>query len=261
MTVSYPVITVSDATRRYGEFAALADVTFAVARGECLAVVGENGAGKSTLMRLITGADLPTSGVVAPGGDQQPLTSTRMARHHGIVLIPQELAYLPDDTVTNNISIGVWPSRYGALRKKSARRRAAAILDQLGANIDVRARMRDLTLGQRQIVELGKALALRDITLLCLDEPTAALNVEETRHLLDILSGLKARGVGLIYVSHRLDELRQIADRVLVLRNGRNVGILGIEDASPSTLTGLMLGRAAAAAHASLSHASGARGP
>lgn len=249
---SGPVLQVSGASRLYAGFAALSDVSFDVHPGECLAIVGENGAGKSTLLKLVTGAETPSAGTIAVGGPLTPLTSTRQARQHGVAFIPQELAYLPDDTVANNVSIGIWPASVGFVRKRQARRCAEDVLARLGTSVDVNSPMRSLALGQRQLVEIGKALVLPSVSLLCLDEPTAALNAEETKHLLAILVGLKEQGVALIYVSHRLDELRVIADRVMVLRNGRNVAIVEPHDASPSRLASLMLGRQASTTRESL---------
>jgi ribose transport system ATP-binding protein len=245
--VAEVVLRLREAGRAYSGFPVLSGISLDVEAGECVAVVGENGAGKSTLMKLITGMELPTAGEVSLGSPLERVRSVRAARSRGTVLIPQELAYVPQQSVAYNVSLGAWPSRLGFIRRRETQAEARRIMRRLGNQAEVGTPMARLTLGQRQIVEIAKAITARELTLLCLDEPTAALNAEEANSLIDLLSALKRQGVALIYVSHRLDELRRVADRVLVLRNGQNVGLLPTGSVTPADLASRMLGRPHAA--------------
>lgn len=237
------VLRLDDVTRAYEGIPVLSHVSFDLGAGECLGVVGENGAGKSTLMKIITGVVAPSAGAVFAGRGLEPVTSTRSARANGVVLIPQELAYLPHDTIANNVSIGSWPASGGFVRRRATQQRARAVMTELGGPLAVDRPMSALTLSERQLVEIGKAVVTRNLAVMCLDEPTAALNANEAGGLLRRLAQLKASGVSLIYVSHRLDELRHVADRVLVLRNGQNAGLFRIADVTSTRIAAAMLGR------------------
>lgn len=242
MTVP-PVLRLEEVSREYEGIPVLQDISFDLSRGQCVGVVGENGAGKSTLMKIVTGIVTPSSGSVRAGPALEPVTTTRGARGNGVVLIPQELAYLPNDTVANNVSVGSWPSSFGLVRRRRTRERARTVMRELGGPLSVERTMNALTLSERQLVEIGKAVVTRNLSVMCLDEPTAALNASEANGLLGRLSQLKANGVALVYVSHRLDELRHIADWVLVLRNGRNAGTFPIGEVTPTKIATAMLGR------------------
>jgi ribose transport system ATP-binding protein len=238
-------------SKRYGAYLALADVTFRVRGGEIVAVMGENGAGKSTLSKILAGAIRPDAGEFRLNGKTLRLSSPRDALAAGISYIPQELAYLPNLTVADNLLVGQWPHRSGFLTKRSSQRQAQAIAERFGVDIDVRLPIVDLGLAERQLVEILKALA-RDTKVLILDEPTASLTAEESANLFRTLRALAATGVAVIFISHRLDEVFQIADRLVVLRNGRIVADLVTAGTTPRQLIDHMLGAETAMAERSL---------
>ena len=236
-----PGVVLEGVTKRYGQYAVLRGITLGLAPGSSTALVGENGAGKSTLVKIITGVVQPTDGVIRVNGSAHRLTSPHEARKIGIGLIPQELAYAPALTVAENVSIGVWPSRRRVVDWRVMRSRAEAALAELGLQIDVRQPMRALTLAERQLVEVAKAIAAEP-SLLVLDEPTAALNNTDAARLLSIVRRLHADGRSVVYVSHRLEECLEIADRVVVLRNGEIVTNAATHDVDEDLLVRAMVG-------------------
>ena len=187
--------------------------------GSVLALLGENGAGKSTLVKIVAGDYQPDAGTVAVGDESFAALTPLTAREHGIRMIFQELADAPTLTVAENISLGRWPKRGPFVRWDEIRRRAREVLDQLGVELDVDAHVGSLPVGERQIVEIARALSDRARCLI-LDEPTAALSAQETERLFGFVRRLREQGTALIYITHRLDEVAEIADRVAVLRDG-----------------------------------------
>jgi ribose transport system ATP-binding protein len=228
-------------SKRYGAQLALRGVDFSVGRGEIVAVVGENGAGKSTLSKILGGAIRPDSGELRLDGEVLHLNSPREALGAGISYIPQELAYLPNLTVADNLLVGQWPSHSGFTNRMIVRRKAAEVANRFGIDLDVRLPIAALGLAERQLVEILKALA-RETKILILDEPTASLTSEEAANLFRVLRNLAAAGVGIIFISHRLDEIFDIADRLLVLRNGEVVADLDPTQTTPRQLIEHMLG-------------------
>lgn len=187
--------------------------------GSILALLGENGAGKSTLVKILAGDLAPDSGTIAVGGMSFSALTPITAQSAGIYMIHQELAGAGTLSVAENISLGRWPARAGWVNHREMRRRAEDVLGKLGVALDVDATLDSLRIGERQIVEIARALS-RKARCLILDEPTAALSRAETDHLFDFLRAIKDRGVALIYITHRLDEVRELADEVMVLRDG-----------------------------------------
>jgi len=232
IATSTPLIELRGVGKRYGSNQVLRGIDLAIASGEAIGLVGENGAGKSTTVGILSGKIAPTDGEVVIAGEPVDFRSPREARRAGIVLIPQELAYLPDLTVAENIMLANWPDGRTFSSPRWMERTASRILKELEIDIPVDALLSELTLAERQLVEIAKALA-GEARVLILDEPTASLHAAETRMLLRRLHDLKARGVALIYVSHHLDETFDIADRIVVLRNG------AMEDDSPAADTDL----------------------
>ena len=202
---------------------ALRGVSFELMRGEVHALVGENGAGKSTLTKIMTGAHQPDEGTLEVNGQLVTRNDPVVSRTLGIAAIHQQPALFPDLTVAENIALGleaagwwrriIWPAR---------RRRARELLERIGAAIDPDAEVRRLTMPEQQLVEIARALGA-DARVLIMDEPTASLSDREVARLFLMIRALRGQGVGMIYISHRLDELFQIADRVTVLRDGRAV--------------------------------------
>jgi ABC-type sugar transport system ATPase subunit len=239
-----PLLVVEGLTKRYGAQVALNEIAFTLAEGELVAVVGENGAGKSTFAKILSGAIRPDAGELRVSGRTFEFHSPRGALRQGISYIPQELAYLPNLTVAENLLVGRWPHRLGFTRKRRIRAEADAIAEEFGIDVDVGAQIIDLRLAERQLVEIMKALARR-VRVIVLDEPTASLTSDESQNLFRVLKRLAAQGVGVIFISHRMDEVLDLADRIVVLRNGNVVADLAASEATRETVIAHMLGAAA----------------
>ena len=222
---------------------ALRGVSFELLPGEVHALVGENGAGKSTLIRIFTGALLPDAGTLEAGGHTVTHNDPVASRRLGIAAIYQQPALFPDLTVAENIAIGLEPGglwrriRWG-LRKK----RAAELLARVGSTVDPDAVVAQLSMPEQQLVEIARALGA-DARVLIMDEPTSSLTDREVAQLMRLIRDLRASGVGIIYISHRLDELAQIADRVTVLRDGAAVATRPMAEVDRAELIRLMVGR------------------
>jgi len=238
---SRPRLLASGLTKRYGSQVALRNVELSLGSGEIVAVVGENGAGKSTLSKILSGAIRPDAGRLVLDGRPLELHAPRDALRAGISYIPQELAYFPNLTVAENLLVGRWPNRLGVTTRPVVAKEAQNIANRFGIDLDVRRPLSDLRLAERQLAEILKALA-RETRVLLLDEPTASLTAEESRNLFRVLRGLAASGVGVIFISHRLDEVFHIADRIVVFRNGVVVADLVTQQATPAQLIEHMLG-------------------
>ncbi len=221
---------------------ALRGVDLTLGRGEVLALLGENGAGKSTLMKILGGAHRPDAGTIRIAGEDRPLHSPHDAQDAGIAVIYQEFNLIPALSARENIFLGRETTRGGWLRHAREREQAAALFARLGVKVDPDTPCRELPVSHQQIVEIAKALSL-NASILVLDEPTAALTATEVENLFRVIAEVKARGLGLIYISHRLDEIFRIADRVMVLRDGRYVGESPISQIDRAALIRLMVGR------------------
>ncbi len=223
---------------------ALSDVNLTVAPGEIVAVVGENGAGKSTLMKILAGVQVPDAGTLRLNAREIRFASVDAAQQAGIVLIHQELNLAEGLDVAANIFLGREPRVGGPLGLISSRiySDAATIMQRLGLDVSPRAAVADLSLGQRQLVEIARALSLQSRYLI-FDEPTSSLTERETERLFTVIRQLRADGVGILYISHRLKEVCALSDRVVVLRDGRNAGDLLREDVTHEALISRMVGR------------------
>jgi ribose transport system ATP-binding protein len=231
--------------KEYPGTVALNDVSVSFTGGQIHALIGKNGAGKSTLVKLIAGATHPTRGSILVDGKEVSLVSPRDALQRGIVAVHQELSLVPELSVAENILLGRLPKRAGfggsIVDWKRVDTRAEEILAGLGVHLDVHARASTLGVAQQQSIEIAKAMSYEP-SILILDEPTSALAQHETERLFELLRSLKSRGVVLLYITHRLQELREIADTVTALRNGSLVGTIGIAEATPSTIVHMMFG-------------------
>ncbi|SEH29868.1 sugar ABC transporter ATP-binding protein [Rhizobium sp. NFR12] len=221
---------------------ALADVSFDLRRGEVHAVCGENGAGKSTLMKIISGVYQPTSGTITYKGEERNFSSTRQSESAGIAIIHQELNLVPHLTVAENIYLAREPRRGFLVDRKKLRADAKRCLDRLGVDISPDVSVRGLSVAQCQMVEIAKALSL-DAEVLIMDEPTSSLTEQETRLLFKVIRDLKASGVGVVYISHRLDEMAEIVDRVTVLRDGRYIATDDFAATTVDDIVAKMVGR------------------
>ena len=238
-----PLLRLTDVTKSFGGVRALKGVSFELLPGEVHAIVGENGAGKSTLIKTITGAHRPDAGTIEIAGRTVDRLDPSLARRLGVAVIYQQPALFPDLTVAENIGLrlergGPWR----VLRWGDRRRRAADLLARVGADVSPDALVRDLSMPQQQMVEIAAALG-GDAKVLILDEPTASLSDREVANLFRVVRELKAAGVGLAYISHRLEELPQIADRVTVLRDGAYVGTQPMAGVDRAALIRMMVGR------------------
>ena len=237
-----PLLQMEHITKSFPGVRALGGVSLAVRPGECLGLVGENGAGKSTLMKILAGVYQPDEGRLRLDGRPVHINGPRHAQQLGIAIIYQEFNLCPNLSVEANVFIGREPERTGFIRAKEMRRQTRSLLDQLGVRLDPSAVVRNLSVADQQMVEIAKALSL-NARLVIMDEPTSALTETEVEALMDIIAGLKARGLAVIYISHRLDEVFRICDRITVLRDGENAGELATAEASPEQVVRMMVGR------------------
>jgi erythritol transport system ATP-binding protein len=226
----------------YDGTVALDGVDFEVERGAVHALIGENGAGKSTLMKILAGIEVPTAGRLVVEGRPVRLRSSREALSHGIGIIHQELNLCPNLSVLENIFLGRERTRHRLLDIRREEAAARAILERLEHPIDPRATVADLPLGQQQIVEIARAL-VDDIRVLIMDEPTSALSGSEVQVLFRVIRDLSSRGVGIVYISHRLEELLAIGDAVTVLRDGRVVAESPVNAIDVGWIVERMVGR------------------
>jgi rhamnose transport system ATP-binding protein len=238
-----PLLKLNSISKSFAGVHALKEVSFELRAGEVHAMIGENGAGKSTLVKVITGAYQPDSGTMEIAGKIVVQNDPRLSRALGVAAIYQQPALFADLTVAENIALRLERGRgLRWLRWGERRRNAARLLECVGANISSDAPVRSLTMPQQQLVEIAGALG-GDARILILDEPTASLGDREVVSLFRVVRALRERGVGMIYISHRLDELPKIADRVTVLRDGRYVGTKSIAEVDRAELIRLMVGR------------------
>lgn len=237
------LLNVRGLAKRYGGVQALADVDLEVRSGEVHAIVGENGAGKSTLLKILSGAVRPDAGDVRLGGTPLPVGSPRGCEACGIVTIYQEFTLIPALSVAQNIFLGHEAAAgRGAARRGAMRARAAALLGELLGGLDPDRLVRELSVPERQMVEIARALS-RESRLILMDEPTATLTATETTRLHETVRRLRSRGVSVLYISHRLEEVLTLADRITILRDGRHVETMAAADATLDRLIRSMVGR------------------
>jgi D-xylose transport system ATP-binding protein len=239
-----PILEMRSITKEFPGVRALDGVTFELYAGEFHALVGENGAGKSTLMKILSGVYPAGSygGEILIDGDVKNFKTVRDAENAGVAIIFQELSLVKELTVGENIFLGREPSRFGIINKGELYQKAGRLLQDLHLAIDPRTPVGNLGIGQQQLVEIAKALSQK-AKILVLDEPTAALTESEVETLFSILEKLRGRGVGMIYISHKLGEVFRMSDRITVLRDGKTVGTNATEDLSIEKVIALMVGR------------------
>ncbi|MDX2485199.1 MAG: sugar ABC transporter ATP-binding protein [Pseudodonghicola sp.] len=244
-------------TKRYPGVLALNSVDFDLEPGEVHVLFGENGAGKSTLISMLAGANAPTEGTITLNGAPVRFTSVAEAQAKGIYTVFQEFSLIPTLTVAENIFLGWEPMRGPFVDHRAMRRRAREMFKDLGFEIDPTAITASLSRAQQQMVEITKAFH-GDLSVLILDEPTASLTDREVDHLFGFIASLKARGVGIVYISHRIQEFQRIADRVTVLRDGAKIGTVAMRDTDEGALVEMMTGRAIAEIYPQIARQPGA---
>lgn len=246
MIVQPVLLSARTIAKSYGATAALRGVDFDVRGGAVNVLIGENGAGKSTLMRVLAGVEPPDSGEILLDGAPINLRSVRDAARQGVGIVFQELNLCPNLTVVENIFLGRNLGLVGTIDHAAERRRADEALARLGATFTADTPVSALSIGQQQIVEIARVL-VEDVRVLILDEPTSALSEEEVAHLFAVIGELKRHGVGVVYISHRLEELMRIGDFITVMRDGAVVASVPIGQASVPWIVETMLGEAVAA--------------
>ncbi|MFP5262076.1 MAG: sugar ABC transporter ATP-binding protein [Blastocatellia bacterium] len=244
MTDKAPLLEMRDITKSFPGVRALDGVSFDLYAGEFHALVGENGAGKSTLMKVLGGVypHPEYGGEILLGGEARRFSSVRDAEAAGIAVIYQELSLVKEMSIGENIFLGREPRRFGVIQWEDLYSRARALLGDLHLPFDPRTPVGHLGIGQQQLVEIAKALS-HEARILVLDEPTAALTDAEVETLFAILRNLRSRGVGMIYISHKLNEVLRMSDRITVLRDGRTVGTDGTSNLDESRIISRMVGR------------------
>ena len=237
-----PLLEMRAIRKSFGPVTVLSDINLTCRAGTITAICGENGAGKSTLMKILSGIHAPDSGEILIEGEKVSFAHPAEALRAGIAIIHQELNLLPHRSVADNIFLAREISRFGLLDRKSMNARAAAVLQRLGCAIDPRVECGTLSIAEMQLVEIAKAIS-EEARILILDEPTAALDEAETRALFNLLGELKRSGVGIFYISHRMAEIKQLADRIAVIKDGALVASLEAGQATVQDIVRHMVGR------------------
>lgn len=237
------ILKMSGISKSFSGVHALKNAALELRAGEVVALMGENGAGKSTLMKILTGIYKRDSGEVELFGEKVDFDNIKESQEKGVAIIHQELNMMKDLTVAQNIYIGREPKKFGVyIDDREMERNAQKLLDYVGVKISPDEKLGKLTVGKQQMVEIAKAISLNS-KLLVLDEPTAALTSVEVDELFRIMNELKAKGIGMIYISHRMDEINRISDRVTVMRDGEYVGTVNTADTNNDEIVKMMVGR------------------
>ena len=231
-----------DISKRFPGVLALDGVTLQIEKGECHALIGENGAGKSTLGKILAGVYTADAGEIQLGGAVIAPANPLEARRLGIAMVHQELAFCPNLSVAENLCLGDLPRKAGFVSRSRMRFIAQQMLDEIEADLPVDAPISELTTGQEQMVQIAAAIGL-NAQVIVMDEPTSSLSTRESEHLFQLLAQLKKRGITVIYVSHRMEEIFRLCDRVSVLRDGRHVATEAITATSPERVVQQMIGR------------------
>ncbi|MBA4147597.1 MAG: sugar ABC transporter ATP-binding protein [Verrucomicrobia bacterium] len=229
-------------TKRFPGVLALDNVSFAIERGSCHALIGENGAGKSTLGKILAGVYTPDAGSIFLDEKEIHPTNPLTARKLGIAMVHQELAFCPNLSVAENLCLGDLPRQFGWLNRGRMKAQARDMLDEIGAQISVDEPIGNLSTGQEQMVQIAAALGVH-AKIIVMDEPTSSLSAGESEQLFALLKDLKQRGITVIYVSHRMEEIFQLCDSITVLRDGKHVATEKISETNPERLIHQMVGR------------------
>lgn len=242
-TNTSPVLQLTGICKRFAGIVALNQVSLTVRAGEVMALIGENGAGKSTLVKTLTGIYQPDEGSMSLGGARVDFASAQDAMRAGITAVHQETVMFDELTVAENIYVGRQPCRSGRIDWKRIEAEAEQLFARLEMALPVRARVKDLSVAQRHFVEIARALS-QDARVVILDEPTASLSQREIQELYRIIRQLRAAGTAVIFISHKFDEIFEVADRYTVLRDGQFIADGALADITEQELVALMVGRA-----------------
>ena len=237
-----PILELRGISKSFPGVKALSGIDLSVNPGEIHALLGENGAGKSTLMKVLSGIITPDEGHIVIGGEEKHFGNYHDAVAAGIGIVFQEFSLIPYLNAVENIFLGRERRRFGLLQMAAMRREAVRLFERLGVTIDLSVEVRTLSVAQQQFIEIAKALAL-DARILILDEPTATLTPTDAEHLFIIMRALKAQGVAMIFISHHMEEIFEICDRITVLRDGQFIGVTPVADTDMDSLVQMMVGR------------------
>ena len=246
--MTQPVLVLNNIRKSFGGVVAIEDFSLTIEPGEIVALVGDNGAGKSTLIKIISGVHAPSSGEIVIEGDSVAMSSATKAREHGIEVVYQDLALADQQSVYMNLFLGreVTKGPFGQLDRKTMIVETQRLVDELDVRIpSPHATIRDLSGGQRQGIAIARATRWAK-KLILLDEPTAALGVAETAKVEKIVAGLKARNIGVLIISHSLDQVFRLSDRICVLRRGKQIGIRKTADTDKNEIVSMITGLSAA---------------
>ncbi len=236
------ILQVEGVSKRYGGVHALNNVHFDLKRGEVHALVGENGAGKSTLIKILGGVVHRDGGTITFDGQDARFTRPIEAQDAGIAIIHQELSMMPSMSVIENLFTGRMTSRMGIINWGTLEKQARKALEPVNLNVDVHTPVKDLTISQRQLIEIARVLST-NAKLIIMDEPNSSLSDSETERLFNVINALKLHGISVIYVSHKLEEVLRISDRITVFRDGSYIGTVNTEDATENSIINMMVGR------------------
>lgn len=244
MTDNKPFLEMVNISKSFPGVKALQDVNLKVHKGEVLALLGENGAGKSTLMKILSGVYKKDTGKILIEGNEVNIQGIKQAEELGVTIIHQELSVLPNLTVAQNIFLGNEKYSKGTRRinKGWMKERSKSFLEQIGCSVDSNTLVKDINVGEMQMIEIAKALS-KNSSLIIMDEPTTALTDVETKKLFEVIRKLKEKGIAVIYISHRMDEIFEICDSITVLRDGKYVGDVATKDVTKDELITMMVGR------------------
>ena len=229
-------------TKKFPGIIANDNITLQLKKGEIHALLGENGAGKSTLMSVLFGLYQPEEGIIKKDGEVVSIKDPNDATALGIGMVHQHFKLVDVFTVLDNIILGAETTKCGFLQKKEARKKVEEISKRYGLNVDLDAKVEDITVGMQQRVEILKML-YRDNEILIFDEPTAVLTVQEIAELMKIMKGLAAEGKSILFITHKLNEIMEVADRCTILRKGKYIDTVNIKDTTPEKLSAMMVGR------------------
>ena len=242
LQTDHPLVELVNITKRFPGVVALDNVSFSVNKGEVHALVGENGAGKSTLIKLLTGVYPPDGGDIYLNGQKVDIDNPHHALQMGISAIYQDPILVPKLSVENNILLGREPNKNNFINQQELHQQARQVLSELGLDVDLKKNIADLSPGIKQLVAIAKALSI-EAQMLIMDEPTAALTDQEVSHLFQVIRKLRDQGISVIFVSHRMEEVFQIADRITVLRDGKYIGTRSLAETSYAELVCMIVGR------------------
>ncbi len=242
LPIGTPLLRMCGIRKSFPGVKALKGVDITLQTGEVLALLGENGAGKSTLIKVLGGAHHADEGTIEINGQPATVATPQLSQASGIGIIYQEFNLIPYLTVRENIFLGQEPSRISFIPRRDESAKARSLFEHIGVDIPIEAECRQLSVAQQQIVEIAKALA-QDARIIVMDEPSAALSPRETNGLFRVIDELKSHGIGIIYISHRLDEIFEVADRVTILRDGRHIDTRPIAGLTREKMIELMVGR------------------